>query len=115
MSTADPTPPVLVERSGDRVTVTLDRPARHNALVPELLAPLRDAFSSIATGGATRVAVLRAAGPSFSTGGDIGAMLARQDELVRYADELVGLLNESIAAIAECHVPVVVAVDGQVT
>lgn len=100
---------------GAVVTVLIDRPARHNSLVPPLLRDLADAFDRIVAADGARVAVLRAAGASFSTGGDLRGFGDHGGDLAAYAAELVGCLNEAIAAIIECDVPVIAAVDGQVT
>ncbi len=96
-------------------TVTIDRAQRHNSLVPELLASLIGVFRKIDELPGIGAVVLRAVGPSFSTGGDIAAMAAAGETIGEYADTLVGHLNETIVAIIECEHPVIVAVDGQVT
>jgi 2-(1,2-epoxy-1,2-dihydrophenyl)acetyl-CoA isomerase len=96
------------------VTITLNRAERHNSLVPQLLCELRDAFRSCdeTTPGPV---VLRASGPSFSTGGDLGGFLDHAGDIRTYSDRLVGLLNEAVVSIFDCPLPVIVAVDGQVT
>lgn len=106
---------VRIERSAQVVTVTLDRAARHNSLVPALLEQLAAAFTQLAEHDEADVAILRAAGRSFSTGGDLTALHAAGEDRARYADALVGALNRAIVAIAECRCPVVAAVDGAVT
>ncbi len=58
----------------DRVaTLTLDRPDKLNALVPEMKAGFEAALAQAAEPG-VRVLVLRGAGRAFSAGGDIGWM-----------------------------------------
>ena len=57
-------------RDGDVAIVTLNRPARHNALVPELLTALLAALDDVAAGDAAAL-VLSAEGRSFWTGGDL--------------------------------------------
>jgi enoyl-CoA hydratase/carnithine racemase len=65
---------VLVDRDGDVVTITMNRPSRRNALsldhLVALLAAFEDAGSSDATG-----VVLAGNGPAFSSGHDLGAMV----------------------------------------
>lgn len=96
-------------------TVTLDRPARHNALVPALLGDLLGALERAAAAG-PRVLVLAAAGRSFSTGGDVAAFAALPRGARRdYAGELVGDLNAAILVLATFPAPVVVRVQGPVT
>lgn len=106
---------VLLEAEDGVTTVTLNRPERHNSLVPELLEPLAAAFSDVGARKDAAVAVLKAAGPSFSTGGDLGALREHRADIENYADRLVGSLNRAIVSILECDLPVIAAVDGQVT
>jgi enoyl-CoA hydratase/carnithine racemase len=66
-------PAVLVARSGDRATITLNRPTRRNSLsaavLAELLAALREVGETDARG-----VVLAANGPVFSSGHDFADM-----------------------------------------
>jgi enoyl-CoA hydratase/carnithine racemase len=67
------TQPVLDLRSEDGVAfLTLRRPARHNALNPQLMRSLSGAWQEIAMRRDLRVAVLAGEGPSFCSGMDIG-------------------------------------------
>lgn len=94
--------------------VRLNRPARHNALIPELLVSLIDTFrhERCRTAGAV---ILAAEGPSFSTGGDLSGFWQHRDNIADYANRLVGLLNEAMISICTHPSPVVCAVQGQVT
>jgi hypothetical protein len=68
---ADEEPPVLVERDGARLYVTLNRPRRHNAVSTSLRQHLADAFAlALADDTITDVRLL-GAGPSFCSGGDL--------------------------------------------
>ena len=109
------TDPVLVGVADGVATMTLNRPERHNSLVPALLSRLSEGLSECARGTDVSVVILRAAGPSFSTGGDLRGFLEHADDIVSYSEELVGLLNKVIIEIFDSRVPVIVAVDGQVT
>jgi len=93
--------------------IELRRPERHNSLIPELLQGLLSAHREVIGGGA-RVAVLAAAGPTFSTGGDVRAIREAPDR-VGYSRVLVGLLNDVILAMAGGPIPVVAAVHGVTT
>ena len=62
-------PLVTLKLQGKIALVSLNRPARHNALVPELLTQLLQALNHQDCQSAT-VVILRAEGRSFSTGGD---------------------------------------------
>jgi 2-(1,2-epoxy-1,2-dihydrophenyl)acetyl-CoA isomerase len=94
--------------------VSLNRPERHNALVPGLLAALLQALAHPQTQGAAAV-ILRAEGRSFSTGGDLAGFRDHRQTIGSYAHALVGQLNEVILAIYTHPAPVVCAVQGQVT
>ncbi|KIH99975.1 enoyl-CoA hydratase [Streptomonospora alba] len=61
--------PVLVERDGAVVTITMNRPRRRNALSLEQMRRLIEAFEQVAASDATGV-VLAGSGPVFSAGHD---------------------------------------------
>ena len=106
---------VRAEIDGAVATITLNRPDRHNSLVPAVLRQLADAIARSESDSTARVLVLRAAGPSFSTGGDLRGFREHAGDVAHYADELVGLLNDVILRLFDCRLPVITAVDGQVT
>ena len=65
---------VTFTRDGALARITLDRPAKLNALTPAMLAELRDAAERIARDDGIRVAVLSATGErAFCVGADIEA------------------------------------------
>ena len=106
---------VLTHIDGPVATVTLNRPERHNSIVPALLTELGDAVAACEAEPGTRILVLRAAGRSFSTGGDLRGFRDHAQDIARYADKLVGLLNDTIVRLYDCRLPVLAAVNGQVT
>lgn len=108
---------VLYREAGPIGELVLNRPARHNSLVPELLEPLRDQLRALAGAEHLAAVLLRASGPSFSTGADLRRFLEADEagRLEPYAHELVGLLNECLLAIRALPCPLVCAVQGQVT
>lgn len=65
-----------VERDGDTVRITMNRPARRNALSADHLLELRDAFAEAARTDATGI-VLGAEGPVFSAGHDLADVATR--------------------------------------
>ncbi|MBI4788545.1 MAG: enoyl-CoA hydratase/isomerase family protein [Chloroflexi bacterium] len=103
---------VLSELTGEIATLTLNRPERHNSLIPELLRDLLDALRDAAH---ARALVLQANGRSFSTGGDVRGFYEHRAELESYSNEVVGLLNETILAMIASPMPIIAAVHGIVT
>jgi enoyl-CoA hydratase len=67
-------PHLLVEREGHVVVVTMNRPKARNALSPEMLARMGDAWQSIDDDPEVRVAILTGAGGCFCAGADLKAM-----------------------------------------
>ncbi len=106
---------VLLEHIGPVSVVTLNRPQRHNSLTPAFLRALLRALSQVAADGNVRAVVLRANGRSFSTGGDALGFIENGDRAVDYANEIVGLLNDTVLTLVDLPVPVVTAVHGPVT
>jgi 2-(1,2-epoxy-1,2-dihydrophenyl)acetyl-CoA isomerase len=106
---------VLTKIDGAVATVTLNRPERHNSLVPELLRDLGDAIAVCEADPGAKILVLRASGQSFSTGGDLHNFREHAQDIAQYADELVGLLNSTIMRLYDCRLPVLAVVNGQVT
>lgn len=105
---------VTFKLHGDVALVSLNRPARHNALVPELLSLLLQVLQRNDCQDAA-VVILRAEGGSFSTGGDLAQFQKHRDNIGAYAQELVGLLNQVILAIYTHPAVIVCAVNHQVT
>jgi enoyl-CoA hydratase/carnithine racemase len=97
----DPSPRVLVERRGDHLLVTLDRPDVHNALD----AAMRDQLDA-----ALRIAVmdpsidsvhLHGAGPSFCSGGDLDEFGTRSDPPAAHLIRLLRNPGRTIAEVAD--------------
>ena len=62
---------VLFEASGAVATVTLNRPAVHNAFNDEVVSSLAATWERVGKNRDFRVVVIKGAGPSFSGGGDL--------------------------------------------
>lgn len=106
---------IILARSDSVAILTLDRPERHNSLVPALLRELLAALETLQSKPGVRAVVLQANGPSFSTGGDVRGFYDHMNALETYANTLVGLLNQVILGLVKLPVPVVAAVQGIVT
>ncbi|WP_067650173.1 enoyl-CoA hydratase/isomerase family protein [Nocardia harenae] len=64
-------PPVLAERSGNRLDLTLNRPERRNAFAREVREALLEALDIAALDPDVREVHLHGAGPDFCSGGDL--------------------------------------------
>src|SRR5436305_1614526 len=64
---------LLVERDGHVLTLTMNRPERKNALSPEMLVMMADAWQELEDDDNLRVAILTGAGGDFCTGMDLKA------------------------------------------
>ncbi|MEM8703010.1 MAG: enoyl-CoA hydratase/isomerase family protein [Pseudomonadota bacterium] len=107
----------MTDEADGAVWIRLNRPARHNALVPELIADLGAALDH-AAGRDPAALVVTGNGASFSTGGDISGFLAHagtREELLGYAETLVGGLHDIVLKLLSFPAPVLAAVNGPVT
>jgi 2-(1,2-epoxy-1,2-dihydrophenyl)acetyl-CoA isomerase len=104
---------VLVDRDGAVAVVTLNRPARRNALTRELKEALRDALLEVARDVAVRAVVLAGSGSAFCVGQDLGehaeALRADAETALRTVERDY---NPIVAALAGMPKPVVAAVNG---
>lgn len=109
-------PLTILSIDGPVARLTLNRPERHNSLVPALIDSLLGHLREIATSRETRVLILQAEGRSFSTGGDVHGFFATpRAERRAYAEKLVGGLNEAILALLDLTIPVIGRIHGPVT
>lgn len=104
---------VVTLRQDDAVlTVALNRPARHNALTPELIDRLTAVFQHYATRREIRVIVLTGNGRSFCAGADLKYMRAAADYdfSANVADGKA--IFDLVQAIDSCPKPVIGRVNG---
>ena len=103
---------VRIQRDGTRARVTMNRPDVRNAFNAELIAALREAFTTLSADDGVRSIVLAGEGKTFSGGADIGWMRAALElseaENVRDAEAMAAML----IAIDRCPKPVVARVHG---
>jgi len=64
---------IAMERRGAIEILTLNRPARLNAVTPEMIEELTGYFSGLHNRPTTRVVILRGNGPAFSAGAELGS------------------------------------------
>ena len=67
-------PDLLIQKDGPVVVLTMNRPARRNAMTLAMFARLADAWDEIDADTDVRVCILTGAGDPFSAGMDLRAM-----------------------------------------
>jgi enoyl-CoA hydratase/carnithine racemase len=104
---------LLREERDGAVTLTLNRPARFNALSEQMLSALQAALDDIANDESVRCVVLAAAGKAFCAGHDLKQMRAnpRQD----YYEALFAQCSRVMQGIVNLPVPVIARVHGMAT
>ncbi len=106
------TDPVLVQRSGDVTTVTLNRPDKLNCFNAEMHAALRAALAA-AAGDGTRCLVLTGAGRGFCAGQDLSDRIRSPDAPPPdLGASLDANYNRLIRALKGLAMPVIAAVNG---
>ena len=104
--------PVLISRDGPIATVTLNNPARLNALNQPIWEALGAAMRELSADDALRCVVLRGAGDrAFAAGADISEFAtARAD--ARQAQIYGALIHATMQAVARCRHPVIALIKG---
>ena len=110
----EPSPEVLLRavRAGIG-TLTLNRPARYNALSEALIEALQAELDRVATDDSVRVLVLAARGPAFCTGHDLKEMRQRPDEA--YYRDLFARCSHMMQSLSACPKPIIARVQGIAT
>ncbi len=98
-----------IEQREHIVVVTLDRPPI-NSMVRQTYRELGEVFNALGARAGARVAVLRARGPYFCPGNDVGEFrgMITADAAAAYAQEV----SDGIGAVYNCELPVVAAIHG---
>lgn len=116
-------PDLLYETDGPVVTITMNRPERRNAISPEMMVRLGEAWVEFARDDSLRVAILTGAGSeAFCVGGDLKLLIplftgARQPEN-EWDEKLMANLGFTMTSLLkdfELYKPVVAAVNGVAT
>jgi 2-(1,2-epoxy-1,2-dihydrophenyl)acetyl-CoA isomerase len=93
----------LLEKRGDGVAlITLNRPERMNALVPELSASLRQFVAECEADRAVRCIAITGAGRAFCAGADVGNM-QRSADAAAHDPGLLAKLDDRIRELRERH------------
>ena len=107
--------PILLQQRDARgvVTLTLNDPARFNALGDEMLAALQAALVAIAADESVRAVVLTANGRAFCAGHNLKDMAAHPDKA--WYNDLFNRCTKVMMAIQKLPVPVIARVHGMAT
>lgn len=108
-------PPIAEERVDGVALLTLDHPARRNALSAVMIAALASSLQRLAEDPAARVIVLRANGPAYCAGHDLREMAAMRQEKDGGRKALVHLFDQCstlMAGIVRHPKPVIAQVQG---
>ncbi|MDD2547506.1 MAG: enoyl-CoA hydratase [Burkholderiaceae bacterium] len=95
------------------VTLTLNDPARFNALGSDMLAALQAALDEVARDPSVRVVVLAAAGKAFCAGHNLKDMAAHPD--LAWYQQLFAQCSRMMLSIQKLPVPVIARVQGMAT
>lgn len=112
-SPAQEAPYLLRQNRGGTVTLTLNRPARMNALSEPMLNALLAALAEIAADSSVRVVVLAAAGKAFCTGHNLKDM--RANYTYDYQSALFAKSADLMLAMLRLPQPVIARVQGMAT
>jgi len=112
---------IILEKKNSITTLTLNRPEKLNALSPQMMAELVDAFRSINQDDETMVLVITGAGRGFCSGADLSARAGNQGpsssdeegtEIEIEDITLKGFPREAPLALSGMKKPVIAAING---
>jgi methylglutaconyl-CoA hydratase len=103
---------LLIEIGDGVATLTLNRPEVHNAFDEHLIAELTAAFTEAGAHDAVRAIVLRANGPSFCAGGDLGWMRRMANYSAAENLQDARALAELMRTVDTCPKPTLARVQG---
>jgi 2-(1,2-epoxy-1,2-dihydrophenyl)acetyl-CoA isomerase len=101
---------IRYEERGRVAVITLNRPDRLNAITPQMLTELRDAFGRVQQSDAVRAVILTGEGRAFCAGQDLRLVEERPD--TDYRGLVESGYNPLVEAITSLEKPVVAVVNG---
>jgi 2-(1,2-epoxy-1,2-dihydrophenyl)acetyl-CoA isomerase len=101
-----PAADILVERDGTVGVVTINRPARLNAVTPDAGDTLRSAFLELEADSRIRAVVLTGAGRGFCAGADISGDVGNARQV------LLDSWNPLVLTMRSLEIPIIAAVNG---
>jgi enoyl-CoA hydratase len=113
-------PTLLVDRDGPVLTLTMNRPHRRNALVPDMLVRFADAWQLADEDDSIRCVILTGAGTeAYCAGGDLsdgwmsGEMTEEAARIQQRLQEDPGITGRGLLLTHWCRTPIIAAVNGQ--
>jgi 2-(1,2-epoxy-1,2-dihydrophenyl)acetyl-CoA isomerase len=104
---------IVVDKPSDAITViTMDGPARRNALAGSAMADLGSAFRAAAEDHHVRAVVVTGAGGFFSAGADLKAVGSSSGTGVGAPAERLAVIQEALDRVHRMPKPVIAAVEG---
>ncbi len=110
---------VLIERDGPTVVLTINRPQVKNAVDPEVLCRLADAWDMIDSDDGIRVAIITGAGGNFCAGADLDKLVAAsiagappENEFEKRCREDPGVIFEGFLRSYRLAKPLIGAIEG---
>jgi methylglutaconyl-CoA hydratase len=104
---------VLTSLDAGVLTLTLNRPAKRNALNTEMMEQLHGSLERADLDGEVRVVVIRGAGKDFCAGADLDELLASTERTLAENEASALLLGGLFSRLRELPKPVVAAVHGR--
>lgn len=105
---------ISIKEHAGVLKIRLDRPDRHNAFHPQMIAELTEAFRTAAQREEVRVVVLSGEGKSFCSGADLAWMKSMADYTLEENREDSHKLFDMFEAARLCPVPVIGQIHGNV-
>ena len=110
-------PDLLVERDGPVMIVTMNRPARKNAMTLAMFGRMRDAWEEASTDDDVRCIILTGAGGDFSSGMDLRSLSGDEDQTDEWDVKGAlsggsGFIYDGLLKTARPTKPIIAAVEG---
>lgn len=105
---------VLLDKTGQIATVTLNRPKAMNSFNQEMATALQAVTEEVANDTSVRAVLLRGSGDLFMAGGDISFFYQGLDSMPQGVPEIIDQLHASIRHLRNMSKPVLAAVHGSV-
>jgi 2-(1,2-epoxy-1,2-dihydrophenyl)acetyl-CoA isomerase len=106
------TDPVLTQRHGSILEITLNRPDVYNALNMEMMVLLGETLSSAAMDDAVKGVMITGSGKAFCSGGDLRSISQQAEDASSVLYRLAPQFHLSIVEIRRMKKPVVAALNG---